>query len=106
MTHRPYRKPDQWQLLIAEFDASKLCAEDFCAQHDLGLKTFHRWRCEFSVHANRRQKPKDFVELKPACPVQAVEVLSLQLGDNIRLDVPQSMPIAQLAELLKAVAHA
>ena len=107
MARRVYRSAQQWQSLIAQFDQSELSAESFCEQHNLGLKSFHHWRYQFSVHIKRRPKTGGFIELKPAdrSAVKAPS-MSLHIGDKTRLELPASMPIEQLAQLLKAVASA
>lgn len=107
MARRTYRSAQQWQSLIAKFDQSELSAESFCEQHNLGLKSFHHWRYQFSVHIKRRPKSSGFIELKPAdrCTVNTSS-MSLYFGDKARLELPAAMPIDQLAQLLKAVASA
>ena len=87
-SRRPRHARADWARLIAEQAASGLSAGAFCAERDLGLRTFVRWQHKLS-RAARASSPTAFVELPlPAAAPQVATPgweFELELPDGIRL---------------------
>lgn len=89
------RDQEQWRDLIAQFERSGQTRGQFCAEHNLGISTFSRWRQRL-----RRTTPTPlpdngealFLELEPppsASLSQAWEV-ELELGAGMILRLRRS----------------
>ncbi len=83
---RQRRTRAQWARLVAAQAASGLSVEAFCAEHDLGVTSFKRWRRRVSQPLT----PAAFVEVPapsaPAAPEGAGTIeLELELAEGIRL---------------------
>jgi hypothetical protein len=85
------RSREEWERLMAEYEAGKESRRVFCAQHDLAYSSFGYWRKRLrgALPAQDRQRPA-LVEL-PAWPGLAVEPvrwrIELELGEGIVLRV-------------------
>lgn len=55
---RKSRSRNEWQQIISIFEQSGLGRKDFCAQHDLGSKTFKDW-----YYRLRQNKPTKLVPI-------------------------------------------
>ena len=104
MQRRPRRTPEQWRVLIADFETSGAAADDFCSQHDLGRNAFDRWRHRFNNPAQPAPALTGFTELVSS-PVSTGPYISIHLHDA-RLELSSNTPIVQIAALMRAVAHA
>ena len=85
---RPRRSRTYWSRVVAEQDASDLSARAFCAERDLGLRTFLRWKRKLNGSA-QAPSPAPFVELAvpgvaPPPSARGWEV-ELELGEGVRL---------------------
>jgi len=60
-TRRPYKTQSQWREVIADFNQSGLDAAHYCQQHQLGDKTFHKWKRYFA----RASHTPELIELMP-----------------------------------------
>ena len=87
---RVRRSPDQWRALFDHFERSGQTQEQFCAEQDLGLSTFSRWRQLLREKVPVPQALESdalFVELPQQAPTPAVQPwdVELQLGDGVVL---------------------
>ena len=55
---RKSRSRNEWQQIISIFEQSGLGRKDFCAQHDLGYRTFKDWYYRF-----RQNRPTKLVPI-------------------------------------------
>jgi len=92
---RIHRGQEEWRDIIARFERSGQTRDQFCAEHNLGISTFSRWRQRL-----RRARPAPlpdngealFIELEPppsANLSQAWDV-ELELGAGVVLRLRQS----------------
>ena len=85
------RSREEWERLMAEYEAGDVSQRVFCAERDLAYSSFGYWRKRLrgALPADDRQQP-ELVEL-PAWPGLAVEPaswrLELELGEGIVLRV-------------------
>jgi len=93
-TRRPYKTHSQWREIISDFQQSGLDATHYCQQHELGDKTFQKWKRYFTRPQTPEPQQSDFIELTP--PQPAVDSaatawdVELQLSNNmiLRLRTP------------------
>ena len=93
---RPYRSKEQWHQLIDAFEASDLSVDDYCAQHDLKLTTFYKWRNRLQQEARAQKTSPSFIELTdfnntPLQPAnQSAWDIELELGSGAFLRIRRS----------------
>lgn len=88
VSRRPRRSRAHWIRLIAEQAASDLSPRAFCAERNLGLRQFLRWKHKLNGAAESSSSPA-FVELpgpeSAAAPSTPGFELELELGEGMRL---------------------
>lgn len=85
---RSRRTLEQWGDLLDRFEQSGQTREQFCADHDLGLSTFSRWRKRLRDQALLSPKVSSdalFVELAQDVPASQLWDVELQLGAGVCL---------------------
>ena len=88
--HRIRRSADQWRELFDRFEQSGQTREQFCAEQNLGLSTFSRWRQQLREEESAPQTLTSdalFVELPQRAPAPSVQSwdVELQLGAGMVL---------------------
>jgi hypothetical protein len=88
VSRRPRRSRAHWSRLIAEQAASDLSPRTFCAERNLGLRQFLRWKHKLNGAGESPAAPA-FLELPgpgaaPAPSASGFE-LELELGEGMRL---------------------
>lgn len=89
------RSPEEWCDIIARFEQSGQTRQQFCAEQNLGLSTFSRWRHRLGgeqAKSTARSGEGLFVELSPDTPAPSAPswVAELQVGADVVLRVRQS----------------
>lgn len=87
-SRRPRHSRAEWTRLVAEQTASGLSAGAFCAERDLGLRTFVRWKHKLS-RAARASSAAAFVEL----PLPAPTPLAASPGWELELTLPDGIQL-------------
>ncbi len=89
------RRPEEWRDIFARFEQSGQTRGQFCAEQNLGLSTFSRWR--HRLRGEEAKLPEQsgkglFVELSHAAPVPSAPSwdAELQLGAGVVLRVRRS----------------
>ena len=96
----------QWAGLIKEQQDCGDPIDVFCARKQVGTSTFTRWRRRFLDESeassyNDAQQPRGFVEaVPPSSPM-----ISLVLGNGVRLELPVALGSEKIAELTHAVVN-
>ena len=94
---RVLRTPDQWRVLVAEFESGDLSRRNFCDKHQIAPSGLYKWRHHFS-QANHTV---DFIDIGaqvnspplqplPASPAESASrdwQIELDLGHGMRLRV-------------------
>lgn len=114
MTRRrsPAKTPKEWQKLIQEFDNSGLSLSVFCHLHGINAKTFTN-NCYKHRKVLKPAELEPFIEVSKSDIGNCSEIkhqqqsvklslLSLEVGDCL-LHIPNSIPPAWIAELLREV---
>ena len=101
--HRRYTA-QQWSDLIKEQQACGDPIDVFCSRKGVGASTFTKWRRRFldgwdMPSQETAGNPSGFVEA--VSPASAV--VSLVLGDAVRLELPVALGAEKIAELTHAV---
>ena len=92
---RHRRGQDEWCDIIARFEQSGQTRDQFCAEHNLGVSTFSRWRYRLRK-AKSAPSPCDgkalFVELEQPAPINPSPVwdVELELGAGMVLRLRRS----------------
>ena len=89
------RSKDEWRELFARFEQSGQSIEQFCAQQNLALSTFSRWRQKLRSNCRGSQGSPEavFVELSRGdapCAVVSPWDVELQLGNGMFLRLRQT----------------
>ncbi len=89
---RVRRSIEEWRTINAQFEASGLSVQKFCAEQNLGLSTFSRWRQRLLRADADRQSPVEsrealFLELDGASPTDSPSAweVELELGPGVVL---------------------
>ncbi len=80
---RVRRSESEWREIFRRFDESALTPEAFCAEHDIVLSSFIRWRKKLQAAPVAAPEPM-FVELTPKHEATPWEV-ELELGTGVVL---------------------
>ena len=95
---------EQWADLIREQQASGDPIDVFCARKRIGASTFSKWRRRFQ---DGWGAPSTLVAKEPSRFVEAVSpsaaVVTLVLGNGVRLELPVALGSEKIAELTHAV---
>ena len=82
-SRKPRRTHEQWKSLIEQYHESSEEAEQFCDRHNVGHKTFCKWRQYFS---RSKHRSPDLIELTaPVQPQSESWDIELTLGKDILL---------------------
>ena len=96
----------QWAGLIKEQQDCGDSIDVFCARKRVGTSTFAKWRRRFQdeweVPSHKdAQEPRGFVEaVSPSSPM-----VSLVLGNGVRLELPVALGSGKIAQIIHAVAN-
>ena len=101
-THRPWRWAQEWEGLVREFDAGSETLRAFCDRKGLGMSTFRKWRQRHSptYRPKGRLSGSGFVEVTPGTRPSAI---TLQVGDELRIECPQGMGLEAIAQLARCL---
>lgn len=91
---RVLRTPDQWRVLVTEFESSALTLRSFCDKHQIAASGLYKWRHHFS----QTTRSPDFIDIGaqlnslsfPAPPAESDSShwqIELDLGHGMRLRV-------------------
>jgi transposase-like protein len=85
------RSREEWERLMAEYEAGELSQRAFCAQHGLAYSSFGYWRKQLRSVLPAEDRPMPALVELPAWPGLAVEPASwrieLELGEGVVLRV-------------------
>jgi len=86
------RSAEQWQAIMANYEASGLSQEAFCAQASLAMSTFSKWRKQLTNGMADAAVSPMFVDLSPltGCEQRSGWDIELTFGDGMRLRLRQS----------------
>lgn len=92
----------RWREHIDSWKQSGLTQKAYCEQHHLGLAAFQRWHRIFMTE----EKPKisstvTFVPVNVTKP--NASMLSLQINDTLRLEIPAGFDPATLRQVVQAL---
>ena len=106
MTYRAARQTsDQWEQLIKKYEHSGDTIDTFCRRHKLGLSTFNKWRRRYSSSTDSTLSSTNaFVEATPF-PSPHSSVVTLRLGDALRVELPMTLGVDRIVELTQAMAE-
>jgi len=98
-----------WRGQVKDFEKSGLSKADYCRVHDLKLTTFKNWYYrKRNPHKAAPGKATNFVpllttkRLEPANS-HAYKHYRLQLKQGMYLEIPLSLPLSELGNLLRVV---
>jgi hypothetical protein len=96
-------KSDVWRKHIAAQQASGQSVRAWCRQNNCAEHAFYWWRARLGLSAGKRPtaKPLGFAQVVLRRP--ATEPLRLQLTGQRELVIPATMPLEQVAMLLRAI---
>jgi hypothetical protein len=100
---------DVWRERVIAQQASGQAVRAWCRAHGCPEHGFYWWRAKLGLspastatrRQRRRTRPLHFAEVVVERP--EAEPIVLRLGSGRELVLPASMPVARLAELLRAV---
>ena len=86
------RSAEQWQAIMAAYEASGLSQEAYCAQASLAMSTFSKWRKQLTNGLADAAASPMFVELTnlTGCEQRSGWDIELTLGDGMHLRLRQS----------------
>jgi hypothetical protein len=90
---RQRRSASQWRELVDQWRRSGLCQREFCAQQDVGLSTFVRWKGKLAgggeVASVAQRDRAELVELEALVgfPARSGMEVELQLGEGLVLRI-------------------
>ena len=91
-------KEDFWRDAVKRFAGSVLSVREFCKREQLTEPSFYAWRRKLAKRDNQDTAEPTFI------PAQVVDhvapAIVLELASGHRLQLPASLPIAQVAELV------
>lgn len=96
----------QWAGLIKEQQVCGDSIDVFCARKRIGVSTFTKWRRRFQdqwetpPRADTEEPPRFVEAVSPSCLV-----VSLVLGDGVRLELPMALGSEKIAELTHALVN-
>lgn len=100
-------KEDYWRGVVERQSSSGLSARQFCRNERLAENSFYAWRRTIA----RRDGKQRSTEVEPTFVPAMVEDLALddspivvELAGGLTLKLPSSLPMAQVAELVQALA--
>lgn len=94
-------KRDRWQELIERQAESGLSVRAFCRQESLREPSFYAWRRKLAQREGKDMAEPTFIAAQVVDHVAPAIVLQLASGN--RLELPTSLSIAQVAELVLRV---
>ncbi|WP_318581203.1 IS66 family insertion sequence element accessory protein TnpA [Providencia stuartii] len=99
------RTNQEWQTLIAQSESSSMSKLAFCKLHGLNPSTFYAKRQQLKTTLPPQGFVKaEVVEKTASLQVTHIPAASMTLRVNkIELSIPQSTPVAYLAELIGAL---
>lgn len=106
ITQRDLAKEEFWRGVVARHAASGLSVRLFCRQERLTESAFYAWRRTLSEREAMRattDAPPAFVPAVVINERSAEQAIILELRSGNVLRWPQSLPVAQLAELVRAL---
>jgi hypothetical protein len=93
-------KADAWRKHIAAQQASGLSVRAWCRQNDCAEHAFYWWRAKLGLSTSKRTaKPLAFAQVIVDQP--RAEPLRLRLAGERELIFPATMPLEQVAKLLR-----
>lgn len=103
-------KPSFWQHHVQSWQASGLSQAAYCQHHQLKLATFGYWRGKLNQPVRPAESTTPALTLVPVSrpsgrqPSPLVpDVLALHSPGGWRLDIPPSVPLPVLSQLLRAL---
>ncbi|WP_028301898.1 IS66 family insertion sequence element accessory protein TnpA [Oceanospirillum beijerinckii] len=97
MSQYTRRSPEQWKILIQQWQESGLSAPQFCEQNEVGYASFCNWRKRFNAHdlpAEGFSSEAQFIDLQSLTATSADDSkgwnIVLSLGNGVELRLSQS----------------
>lgn len=106
IAQRDLAKEEFWRGVVTRHAASGLSVRLFCRQEQLTESAFYAWRRTLAERAAVRattDAPPAFVPAVVVNEQSAEQSVSLELRSGNVLRWPRSLPVAQLAELVRAL---
>jgi len=91
-TTKVRRSAKQWQAIMADYEASGLSQEAFCARESLAMSTFSKWRKQLTNGMADAAAGPMFVDLTNlrGCEQRSGWDIELTFGDGMSLRLRQS----------------
>jgi hypothetical protein len=96
-------KADAWRQHIKTQQASGQSVRAWCRQNNRAEHAFYWWRAKLGLSAGKRPTAKPLAFAQVVLQQPAPEPLRLQLAGRRELILPASMPLEQVAKLLRAM---
>ena len=96
-------KADAWREHIKTQQTSGQSIRAWCRQNDCAEHAFYWWRAKLGLSTDKRRAFKPLAFARVVVQPSAAEPLRLQLGGQRELLFPASMPLEQVAKLLRAI---
>ena len=102
-SRNPRRSATQWAAIIAEYQAGAEDEAAFCQRHQLNRLTFRKHKYANNKTPRQTVKPSGFKEVRlPITPRECITVHA----HGVRVDVPVSMDMIAVAQLVKTLVSA
>jgi hypothetical protein len=97
-------KAERWRRRIEDQRVGGQSVRAWCATHEVREQSFYWWRRRLAVVS--QPKAKAVTPAFARVLLQTAESLRLRLGNDRELILPASMPMEQVAELVRALERA
>lgn len=94
-------KADAWRKHIAAQQASGQSVRAWCRQNDSAEHAFYWWRAKLGLSPRKQRPDKPLSFAQVVVQPSAVEPLRLRLPGARELILPATMPLEQVAKLLR-----
>jgi hypothetical protein len=96
-------KADAWRKHIKTQQTSGQSVRAWCRQNDCAEHAFYWWRAKLGLSPSKRRAGKPLAFAQVVLQQPAAEPLRLQLTGRRELILPATMPLEQVAMLLRAI---
>lgn len=96
-------KGGAWRKRIGTQQASGQSVRAWCRQSDCAEHAFYWWRARLGLSTSKRPTAKPLAFAQVVLQPSAAEPLRLQLGGQRELIFPATMPLEQVAKLIRAL---
>ena len=96
-------KADAWRKRIAAQQASGQSVRAWCGQNAFAEHAFYWWRAKLGLSPGRQRPAKPFAFAEVVVNQSAAEPVRLRLAGQRELIFPATMPLEQVAKLIRAL---